>query len=63
MTTASKPFHVRIDEEDIQGWVSRDGRACRAWGTFRGRSITERGSTESGAVDAWRKAAERVANE
>lgn len=63
MSNASKPFHERIDEQQVQGWVAEEGRSYRAWGMLRGKEIRARGRSEADAVNHWREAANFKANE
>lgn len=61
--SAAKPFHARIDDEQIEGWVVQDGGTFRAYADFRGKRIEVRGNTQSGAESKWREVASHRANE
>lgn len=60
---APTPFHAQIDDEQIEGWVVKEGRSFRAYGVFRGKQIDARGNSESGAASKWREKANHKANE
>lgn len=61
--SAPTPFNTQIAGEEINGWVSKDGRSFRAHADFRGDQIVARGRTASAAVSAWRDIANHMANE
>lgn len=61
--SASKPFYVCVDGEQVQGWVARNGHSYRAWGMFRGREIIKTGSSELSAIDGWRESANYASKE
>lgn len=60
---ASKEAFVRVDDEDVQIWVTQRGKtAWQAHGSFRGKQIVAKGSSEASAIAAWKRQADYEAN-
>lgn len=44
--SAAVEFEIKVDGEQVKGWVVRDGRSYRAHGDFRGERIDVRSTTQ-----------------